>query len=83
MSSLTVKPEAANFSAGVRGTGGRGGGGWVGGVASFEPGQKGGKIDIRRVRGDEGVVRKAEDGVAGGELVGHGYSSEEAAKEYT
>ena len=22
--------------------------------------------------GDEGVVRKAEDGVAGGELVGHG-----------
>ena len=47
--------------------------GRLGGVASFDPLQVGGVVGVGGVGWDEGVVGKAEDGVAGGELVGHNW----------
>lgn len=41
------------------------------GVASFDPLQVGGVVGVGGVGGDEGVVGKAKDSVALGELVGH------------
>ena len=46
--------------------------GRLGHVASFDPLQVSGVVGVGGVRGDEGVVRKAEDAVGGDKLVGHG-----------
>jgi len=43
----------------------------LGHVASFDPSQVSGVIGVGGVGWDEGVVRKAEDAVGSGELVGH------------
>jgi hypothetical protein len=46
--------------------------GRLGGATLLNPLQVGGVVGVGGVGWDEGVIGKAEDGGAGGELVGHG-----------